>query len=86
MAGTIEVVKFNIRIEPIDLARLAPCLLTDAKWQDLLCDAYWDQLSGDGECIKLSMEASVTDVLVNKDPHFHAVNVCSVIRSSAWAG
>ncbi|MBL3950525.1 phosphohydrolase, partial [Bacteroides thetaiotaomicron] len=26
------------------------------------------------------------DVLADKDPHFHAGNFCSVIRSSAWAG
>ncbi|RAE38891.1 phosphohydrolase, partial [Burkholderia multivorans] len=26
------------------------------------------------------------DVLADKDPHFHATNFCSVIRSSAWAG
>lgn len=26
------------------------------------------------------------DVLADKDPHFHAGNFCSVIRSSAWPG
>ena len=26
------------------------------------------------------------DVLADKDPHFHAGNFCSVIRSSAWVG
>ncbi|MDE2608193.1 MAG: HD domain-containing protein [Burkholderiales bacterium] len=26
------------------------------------------------------------DVLADKDPHFHAGNFCSVIRSSAWQG
>jgi HD superfamily phosphodiesterase len=27
-----------------------------------------------------------TDVLADKDPHFHAGNFCSVIRGSAWKG
>ncbi|WP_027797143.1 HD domain-containing protein [Paraburkholderia acidipaludis] len=27
-----------------------------------------------------------TDVLADKDPHFHAGNFCSVIRHSAWRG
>ena len=27
-----------------------------------------------------------TDVLADKDPHFHAGNFCSVIRHSAWLG
>jgi hypothetical protein len=27
-----------------------------------------------------------TDVLADKDPHFHAGNFCSVIRNSAWRG
>jgi HD superfamily phosphodiesterase len=27
-----------------------------------------------------------TDVLADKDPHFHAGNFCSVIRHSAWGG
>jgi hypothetical protein len=26
------------------------------------------------------------DVLADKDPHFHPINFCSVIRGSAWAG
>ena len=26
------------------------------------------------------------DVLADKDPYFHRVNFCSVVRDSAWAG
>jgi hypothetical protein len=52
-------------------------------FKEEIIQAFYDGIKHKPETTFGNVKA---DVLADKDPHFHAGNFCSVIRSSAWPG
>jgi hypothetical protein len=53
------------------------------RFKEEIIQAFYDGIKHKPETTFGNVKA---DVLADKDPHFHAGNFCSVIRSSSWSG